>query len=251
MTKEEMIKNIKKEVKPKKMFGQNFLINPRVYEKIIGAAEIQEGEEVLEIGAGTGILTRYLTDAGARVTAVEKDKGLIHKIKEAAPEAKVIEGDILKIKPDLKVYKVIGNIPYYLTSRLIKNIFEEWPRPKLIILMVQHEVAKRIAAKVPNMSMLSLSVQYYADIQTVSKVGRGNFWPMPDVDSAILKLIPKNVPKNNQLFSLARKAFAGKRKKLGNTLRDCRDALEKIGIDPDRRPETLTLEEWLRLAASI
>lgn len=252
MNKEELIKNIKKEVRPKKLFGQNFLINPKTYEKIIEAADIKEGGKVLEIGAGTGILTRYLIDAGANVTAVEKDKELIPKIKENASEAEIIEGDILKIDlPDLSNYKIVANIPYYLTSRLIKTIFEEWPKPELVILMVQHEIAKRITAKPPEMSMLSLSVQYYSIPTIVAKVGKGNFWPMPEVDSAILKLVPKDVEKNEELFNLAQKAFAGKRKKLGNTLKQYSDKISGAGIDLNRRPETLSLEEWLNISNNI
>jgi len=253
MNKEELIKNLKKEVKPKKLFGQTFLINPKIYEKIIEAAEIKKGEKVLEVGAGTGILTRYLIDAGADVIAVEKDKDLIPKLKENAPEAEVIEGNILKVAlPDLGEYKIVANIPYYLTSHLIKTIFEKWPKPKLIILMVQHEIAKRITAKPPEMSMLSLSVQYYSEPKIIDKVGKGSFWPRPEVDSAILKLTPKEgIERNDKLFELAKKAFSGKRKKLGNTLKDYEKTFEKIGLDSNRRPETLTPEEWLKLAASI
>ncbi len=253
MNKEELIKNIKKEVKPKKLFGQNFLINPRIYEKIIEAAEIKKEDIVLEIGAGTGTLTRYLIDAGADVIAVEKDRDLIFKLKENAPEAQIIEGDILKTKlPELKNYKIVANIPYYLASRLLKTIFEKWTQPQLIILMMQYEIAKRITSKPPEMSLLSLSVQYYSEPKIVTKVGKGNFWPVPKVDSTILKLIPKEaVKKNELLFELAKTAFAGKRKKLSTTLKEHSDTISKAGIDPNRRPETLSLEEWLNLTKVI
>ena len=253
MNKEDLIKDISKKVKPKKLFGQSFLINPKIYEKIIETSEIKKGEKVLEIGAGTGILTRYLIDAGADVVAVEKDRDLIPELKKNAPEAEIIKGDILKTDlPNLKGYKIVANIPYYLTSRLIKTIFEKWLKPKLIVLMVQHEIAKRITAKPPEMSMLSLSVQYYSKPKIVMKVGKGNFWPISEVDSAILKLTPKEgVERNDKLFELAKKAFSGKRKKLGNTLKAYKEIFEKIGLDSNRRPETLTPEEWLKLAASI
>jgi 16S rRNA (adenine1518-N6/adenine1519-N6)-dimethyltransferase len=253
MSKEELIKNIKKDVKPKKLFGQNFLINPGVYEKIVEVSEIKKGDKVLEIGAGTGILTRYLIDAGADVVAVEKDRDLIPKLKENAPEAKIIEEDILKVKRPVKEgkYKIVANIPYYLTSRLLKTIFEEWPQPKLVVLMVQHDLAKRITAKPPQMSLLSLSVQYYSEPKIITKVSKGSFWPTPEVDSAILRLVPRKVEKNEKLFDIARKAFAGKRKKLSNTLKKYSDKISEAGIDPNRRPETLSVEEWLSLSKNI
>ena len=253
MNKEDLIKNLKKEVKPKKLFGQSFLTNPKIYQKIVETAEIKKGEKVLDVGAGTGILTRYLIDAGADVIAVEKDRDLIPQLKENAPEAEIIEGDILKIDlSDLRECKIVANIPYYLTSRLIKTIFEKWPKPELIVLMVQHEIAKRITAKPPDMSMLALSVQYYSEPKIIDKVGKGSFWPRPEVDSAILKLTPKEgVEKNDELFNLAKKAFLGKRKKLGTTLKQHKKLLEKVGIDPNRRPETLTPQDWLKLANSL
>lgn len=252
MNKEELIKNIKKEIKPKKLLGQNFLINPRIYEKIIEAAEIEKEDTILEIGAGTGVLTRYLTDTRANVVAVEKDRDLIIKLKNNAPEAQIIEGDILKIElPKLKKYKIVANIPYYLTSRLLKTIFEKWEKPQLVILMVQYEIAKRIIAKPPEMNLLALSVQYYSEPKIVTKVGKGNFWPMPKVDSSILKLIPKKVAKNDLMFELAKTAFAGKRKKLSTTLKKYSDRISKTDIDLNRRPETLSLEEWIEITNSV
>ncbi len=252
MNKEEIAKELKG-IKPKRLFGQNFLVTPKIYEEIVKAAEIKEGDKVLEIGGGTGILTRYLIDAGASVISVEKDRDLIPKLKKNAPEAEVIEGDILKVElPDLKDYKIVANIPYYLTSRLLRVVFEEWEKPSLIVLTVQNEVAKRIIAKPPDMNMLALSVQYYSDPKIIMKVKKGNFWPMPDVDSAIIRLAPKETKGDpDKLFTLAQKAFAGKRKKLSTTLKEHEESIEKTGIDTNRRPETLTLQEWLKIADSI
>ena len=256
----ELFQQLKEKVRPKQLFGQNFLIQPAIYEKIVEASKIEKGEFVVEIGGGTGILTKYLTEAGADVVSIEKDRDLIPLLKENVPSAKIIEGDIMKIDIDsleLKPneYKIVANIPYYLTSKLLRNIFEKWPKPKLIILMVQYELAKRMTAKPPEMNLLALSTQYYSKSQVLTKVSKGNFWPMPDVDSALIKLELKKLDFDqdfsNTLFQIAKKAFSGKRKKLSNTLRDYKETLADSGIDSDRRPETLSVEEWVSLTLNI
>jgi len=145
-------------------------------------------------------------------------------------------------------YKVVGNIPYYITSHLLKKIFEEWPRPKLIILTVQKEVAKRIVAKPPDMNLLALSIQLYSEPKIIGYISKGSFRPIPKVDSAIIKLIPKeetDIKNNEKVIEIAKKAFAGKRKQLQNTLPDI-DFIS-IGIDPKSRPEELSIYDWLRI----
>src|SRR3989344_5827810 len=154
------------ELSPKKSLGQNFLINQGILDKIVSAAELCPDDTVLEIGPGTGNLTKPLSEKAGRVIAIEKDRRLIEDLKEKFKNSniEIIEGDILKLdirklfeNCKLKIenydYKVVGNIPYYITSNLLKTIFEKWPKPKLIVLTVQKEVAKRIIAKPPDMNL--------------------------------------------------------------------------------------------------
>lgn len=254
-------------IKPKKSLGQNFLINEGVYKKIVTALELKPGETVVEVGPGLGTLTKFLLDAGARVIAIEKDRHLAEYLKTKfanTKNVKIVEGDILKFFPsDYSLpttrYKLVGNIPYYLTSRLLRTVFEKWPQPELIVLMLQKEVAKRIKAKPPKMSVLAVSVQYYAKPEIVSYVSSGSFYPPPDIDSAIIKLTPRSVADSpafqKRFFEIVKMSFAGKRKQLINNLsRGIKLAKEKvqqklasIGIDSRRRAETLSIEEWEKI----
>ena len=252
-------------IRARKSLGQNFLIREAIYEKIISAVEPASEDNIIEIGPGLGTLTQYLAKSGAKIIAVEKDRDLIGHLTSKLIKSKnvtIIEGDILKFKvEDLNLeptkYKVVGNIPYYITSHLLRRILEKWPKPKSITLLVQKEVAKRIVAKPPNMSMLGVSVQYYSSPKIISYVSKSNFLPQPKVDSAIIKLEPRV---NNQesrinsekFFKTARAGFAEKRKQLINNLsaglklskKSVEEKLNLIDIDPKRRAETLTIEEW-------
>ena len=231
------------EIKAKKSLGQNFLINPQIVDKIISAAEINSNDVVLEIGPGTGNLTSELVKKAGTVIAIEKDRRLIDELKNKFSNVNLIEGDVLKTNiSDLitKKYKIIGNIPYYITSHLIRIIFEEWPKPELIVLTIQKEVAQRIMSGPPDMNLLALSVQLYSDPKIISYISKNNFKPQPKVDSAIIRLVPN--PKTDQetirkVMALAKKAFAGKRKQLKNT----------IGIDSTSRPEELSITDWIKL----
>lgn len=250
-------------IKPKKSMGQNFLINGGIYKKIIGALELKPGNVVIEIGPGLGTLTQYLLDTGAKVITIEKDRKLADYLKTKfinqknvrIEEENILKYDISKLDFETS-YKLIGNIPYYITSRLLRTIFENWPTPELIVLMLQKEVAQRITAKPPKMSLLAVSVQYYAEPKIISYVSRGSFYPAPKVDSALIRLQPnqtKRYPLNTKrFFDIVRAGFAGRRKQLGNNLtRELKLAknivekkLKSIGIDPTRRAETLALKEW-------
>lgn len=241
-------------ITPKKSLGQNFLVNPKIIEKIIKAAEINSNDKVLEIGPGTGNLTKELVKVAGTVIAVEKDHRFIEILKSQFKILKVFEADILKFNPasyqlQASGYKVVGNIPYYITSHLLRTIFEKWPQPKLIVLTVQKEVAQRIVAKPGEMSLLALSVQLYSDPEIISYVSKGNFRPVPKVDSAILKLTPN--PKADtetikKVLVLAKRAFAGKRKQLKNTLPEI--DFKKLDISEKARPEDLSLNEWINMA---
>src|SRR3989344_3805526 len=247
----------------KKSLGQNFLINQGVLDKIVTAAELDKDDTVIEIGPGTGVLTEKLVEKvrstgsgqAGRVIAIEKDARLIAQLKEKFKNTNVdiVEGDILKIDPTPLLrycatgYKLIGNIPYYITSHLLKTVFEKWPAPKLIVLMVQKEVAQRIMAKPPHMNLLALSVQFFAKPKIISYVSRGSFRPTPKVNSAIIKLTPirSDLELADRFFKLIKTAFAGKRKQLKNTVG--KEILENTGIRPELRPEELSLEDWLRI----
>lgn len=265
-------------LRTKKSLGQNFLINAGILDKISAAAELNKNDIVLEVGPGMGDLTKKLiekvrsTNSGqtGRVIAVEKDHRLIGLLKEKffGSSVEIVEGDILKFNPIhysllADSYKVIGNIPYYITSHLLRKIFEDWPKPKLIVLMIQKEVAQRIMAKPPHMNLLALSVQFYSEPEIISYVSRGSFRPMPKVDSAIIRLTPRDhglsTTDPNQLFKLVKTAFAGKRKQLASNLsknfgimkEDLLKAFDKIKIRPDARAENLSLNQWIELSQLI
>ncbi len=247
----------------KKSLGQNFLINRGVLDKIINAAELDKNDTVIEIGPGTGVLTEKLAEKADKIIAIEKDRRLIEGLKEKFKNTNVeiVEADVLKLdigelfrnyKLEIRNsnYKVVGNIPYYITSHLLKTISEEWARPKLIVLMVQKEVAQRITAKPPHMNLLALSVQFYAEPKIISYISRGSFRPMPKVGSAIIRLNPKDErlkPEfKKEFFKLTKTAFAGKRKQLKNTIG--LEVLNKANIRPKARPEELSMDDWLNLA---
>ncbi len=253
----------------KKSLGQNFLVNPGVVTSIIKAAELTSNEKVLEIGPGQGVLTRELAQAACRVIAVEKDHRAIELLKKELPSnVTITEGDALQFKPlehelAANQYKVVANLPYYITSHFLREMLEEWPRPTLAVVMVQKEVAQRMMAKPPEMNLLALSVQYYAHVEKVMDVSRGSFRPMPSVDSAVVKLIPKQSTidpiRTKKLFEIARQCFAGKRKQLAKTLptaigkskEETRELLSRISIDPMARPETLSIVDWINIVKEL
>ena len=244
--------------------GQNFLINAGILEKIVSAAELNRNDTVLEIGPGTGNLTKLLSEKAGQVIAIEKDRRLIENLKIKFPAVKIIEEDVLGFKPeeyDLKeeAYKIVANIPYYITSNLLRTIFEEWPVPKLIVLTVQKEVAKRIVAKPPDMNLLALSVQFYSEPKIIGYISKGSFRPMPKVDSAIIKLTPHNQPTSanpEMFFKLVKAGFSGKRKQLINNLvknfgmirEDLLRIFEKMTMKQDVRAENLSLNQWIELS---
>ncbi len=251
-------------VTAKKSLGQNFLINPHILDKIISAADIKKDDIILEIGPGTGNLTKELAEKASQIIAVEKDRHLVSMLKENfknSPNVEISEDDVLKIKPvhyglQEKRYKIVANIPYYITSNLIRKILEEWPQTKLILLMIQKEVAQRIVAKPPHMNLLALSVQYYTEPEIIGFVSKNNFRPVPKVDSAIIKLTPKPAIRNTKLFNLMKMGFSEKRKQLAGTLakklgqskEGIASSLQKAGIEIQARPENLSIEDWQRLS---
>lgn len=226
-------------LRPSKKLAQHFLIDKKVLAKIIKAAKPQKEETILEIGSGRGILTKELTKRCKKVIAVEKDKRLAKILCDVLKDfknVKIVNKDILDYQPSRNC-KVIGNIPYYITSPILRK-FAEYE----MVLMVQKEVAQRICAKPPKMNLLALMVQFYGRPKIIDYVSQEAFWPKPKVDSAIIKISPHKIIPKKIDFTLIKKAFSQKRKQLGNLLD--KQLLTKAGIDPKRRAESLSLEEW-------
>jgi 16S rRNA (adenine1518-N6/adenine1519-N6)-dimethyltransferase len=257
----------KYEAKPSKGLGQNFLIDKNVLDKITNSADIRPGDFILEVGPGIGTLTQELARRAKKVTAVEKDKIMIEILKETLKDFdnfEVIEGDILKTKnPFNKKYKVIANIPYYLTSPLIRKFLEERNQPEEMVLMLQKEVAKRICSSPPDMSLLAVSVQFYAEPKIISYVSKNCFWPSPKVDSAIVKIIPnifyRSPASVKKFFNIVKAGFSQPRKQLGNNLskmlkidrKKVENWLLKNNIEPTRRAETLSIKDWENLTKNL
>ena len=254
-------------LRPDHSLGQNFLVDQAGLEKVVSAARLAGGEDVLEIGSGLGNLTRLLAAIARKVVAVEIDNQLIPPLKEVLgelPNVRIVTGDILKLDPtelmESGSYRVVANIPYYITSALIRHLLETRIPPKSLVLTVQREVAERICATPDKMSLLALSVQVYGHPTIVARLPAGAFYPPPKVDSAVIRVEvypnPGMHPKQLDLFfRLAKAGFSQKRKTLRNTLRggmgwskeQSEAILTRAGIDPSRRAETLSLQEWKTL----
>lgn len=251
-------------LRPDKKLGQNFLQDPFALDSIAAAAEIQPTDTVLEIGPGLGSLTRYLAVAAREVIAVELDPDLIpplQAVTQPYDNIRIIHGDILKLSPQELVrepgYLVVANIPYYITSAIIRHLLEHDPKPRRIVLTIQKEVADRICAQPGDMSLLALSVQVYGQPRLVQRIPAGAFFPAPKVDSAVLCVEiyenPRIQPELlNTFFKLVKAGFSQKRKTLRNSLSsglhisplEAESLLKKANIDPMRRAETLSIEEW-------
>lgn len=249
---------------PDRKLGQNFLIDIHGLRKVIAAAEIDPAEYVLEIGSGLGNMTRLLARAASRVVTVEIDTRLIPPLEAVLQDldnVHLIQGDILNLDPaslmGSQPYLVVANIPYYITSALIRHLLESRPHPKRLILTIQREVAERVCAAPGEMSLLALSVQVYGHPVISSRIPAGAFYPAPRVDSAVIRvdLYPEpQIPEArlNLFFRLAKAGFSQKRKTLRNALAGgmawqkdwTADFLLSTGIDPMRRAETLSLDEW-------
>ncbi len=252
-----------------KSLGQNFLQDPYALEKITAAAEILPTDTVLEVGPGLGALTRHLARAARQVIAVELDGGLLAPLRELLSgytNVEIVHGDMLALAPAEIVpasdYLVVANIPYYITSALLRHLLETTPRPHRVVLTVQKEVAERICASPPDMSLLALSVQVYGTPRIAAVIPAGAFYPKPKVDSAVVRIDLSPAPfipytLLDTFFALAKAGFSQKRKQLRNSLAagmrkspaESEAILRAAGIDPKRRAETLTLEEWRELTA--
>lgn len=252
-----------------KKLGQNFLIDARIVQGIVEAAEIEPGDRVLEIGPGIGTLTQGLAEAGADVTAVELDKKLPAVLKEtlkAYDNVRIVPGDILKVNiPEIMgeaPFKVAANLPYYITTPILMTLLERRLPITHMVTMVQKEVAERMTAKPGSRiyGALSVAVQYYTEPEIVLDVPPRSFIPAPEVMSVVVSCRVRKEPAvavqdEKLFFRVVKAAFGQRRKTLMNALKGggfskeaVRDALEQSGIDPTRRGETLMLEEFGRLA---
>ncbi|MEW6183879.1 MAG: 16S rRNA (adenine(1518)-N(6)/adenine(1519)-N(6))-dimethyltransferase RsmA [Bacillota bacterium] len=265
-------------IKPKKGLGQNFLVNPGVTKKVVAAAELTEADTVVEIGPGLGTLTEELAKSAGKIVAVEIDRNLITILKRAFREYRsvcFVEGDALEEDINTLVaeaggafpYKVVANLPYYITTPLLLRFISGGLKTSLLVLMVQKEVALRLVAGpgTKEYGSISVLVGYKTRPELVAMVSRGSFFPAPEVDSAIVRLEvrsrpPVVVPDEELLFRVVRGAFGQRRKTLLNALAGSglglsREALKALlvqaGIDPGRRGETLNLEEFSAVARSL
>ena len=251
----------------KKSLGQHWLNDGTILRSIVDCADIQEGDSVLEIGPGHGTLTEKLAETGAEITALEFDQDLIGllKVKFAnTSQVKIIEGDIRTFNFDSlpKGYKIVANIPYYLTSHLIRSISETSNPPVVAVLLIQKEVAERLCALPGQMSILGLTAQYYFDCKSSILVPARFFTPPPKVDSQVVQLYRKKKLKfqkedEQDFFRLIKAGFSEKRKTLRNSLsgglgidKDTAvDLMKKADLDPGLRAQALSLEDWYKLYA--
>lgn len=265
-------------IRPSKGLGQSFLVAEWAYDRIVEAAQLAPDDVVLEVGPGLGTLTRRLAEGARQVVAVELDARMVAILAETlAGQANIAvhEGDILETDiaallgpwlagADARRYKVVANLPYYITSRALRHLLTAPVRPQRMVLMVQREVADRIAAEPGQMSLLAVSVQVFGAAERVCRVPASAFYPRPKVDSAVLavELYPTPLapePLLEPLFRVARAAFQQKRKQLHNSLvanlnlspAAVLQGLERAGIAATRRPQSLAVEEWVRLTAAL
>jgi len=247
----------------KKYLGQNFLYDPSILTRIIKVARLSIDDIVVEIGPGHGRLTRMLAGHVKKIIAIELDEDLYKKLKTELVDYRNVElvhGDALRYPyENLPEFKVVANIPYYITTPAIFRLLDARPRLLSMTFTVQKEVAERIIAKPggKDYGVLSIMVQYYAIPNLAFIIPKGAFRPVPKVDSAVITLEILDTPsidvKDEHIFkSMVKTAFSQRRKFLSNSLkgmrRDAKEWLDRAGIDPNRRPETLSIEELGRLA---
>ncbi|PIS38676.1 MAG: ribosomal RNA small subunit methyltransferase A [Candidatus Nealsonbacteria bacterium CG08_land_8_20_14_0_20_43_11] len=266
--------------RPQKMLGQNFLANRKILEKIAAGLELKKEETVLEIGPGTGNLTRFLAEKAGLVIAIEKDKRLYASLKETLKEDKnvrflngdALDADLGKLNQQFNLknnYKVAGNLPFYISNPLIRKFLEEKLRPKLMVFLVQKEVAERICSQPPKMNLLAVSVQFYSQPEILGYVSKKHFWPRPKVDAAILKITPlapalKTETEIDLFFKIVKAGFSQPRKQIINNLFAgfkksqpglCKEKIKtwlfKNNLQASQRAATLSLHDWVNLTLTL
>lgn len=260
-----------KKVIAKKSLGQNFLKDDGIIEEIFSIAQVTEADWVMEVGPGTGALTTKLAARAEKLLAIELDHELVERLQKHFVDSKsvsILEGNILDMHLDEILrssgfsehpYKVIANIPYYITAPIIRTLLSLLVQPQSLTLMVQKEVAERLSAKPGDMSLLSVMAQYYASVEERLFVPKEAFDPVPKVDSAVVHIVPKrryDAENDRRVFRLARAGFAARRKTLANNLatsfsvsRETVEArLQQLGLRPDIRAQALSVDDWEQLA---
>lgn len=261
-------------VQAKKHLGQNFLTDELVIEQIIFASQVRAGDRVLEIGPGTGILTKALAETGANVTAIEFDHALIEPLNQQfidSENVSILEGNILDIHLaellenlgyEHRKYRIVANIPYYITAPIIRTLLSLRLQPASMTLMVQDEVADRLAAKPGGMSLLSIMAQYYADVEKKFFVKKESFEPVPKVDSAVIQVTPKreyDPEEDRKIFRVARGGFSARRKTLANNLAnsfhlprtEIEPMIARLGLLPTVRAQEVSIEQWMALSEGL
>ncbi len=263
-------------MRPNKSFGQNFLVDRAVLERIVEAAEVAPSDTILEVGAGTGVLTRELAKRARRVVAVELERDMLALLQETTrgfSNVELMARNLLYVDPveifDREPYKLVANLPYYITAPTFRHFLESGNPPRLLVVMVQYEVAQRIVAEPGDLSLMGVSVQFYGKPRIIARVPARAFYPAPKVDSAILRVDVHSQDdamhkaltqkERDRFFRVVQAGFSEKRKQLHNALgrglhvkdEKAREWLAKAGIDDSRRAETLSIEEWLRIAKEV
>ena len=260
------------QIKPLRRRGQNFLINNLIIRKILETADLKKDDTVLEIGSGLGTLTSEIAKKVKMVVAVEVDQTLIKVLKDQLQDyknIKIISGDIRKLSlKDLKLsdYQIVTNLPFNITGLILKRFLSQKPKPQSITLILQKQVAERIMAQQGQMSIVAVSVQFYAQAKIISPVSRNSFWPKPKVDSVIMKIIPLvgstflgNQISEEQFFKIVKAGFSSRRKYVLNNLAkgaimDKRlggKIFKKIGFNPKARAQELSVEDWIKLTKEL
>ena len=285
LTNKTIIKDLLKRhgAKPEKYLGQHFILSKKALVQMIAAAKIKKNDTIIEIGPGLGTLTQELAKTGAKIIAIEKDPLMISIIKETLADYKNIkircaDARQLLIKPtrsrtsgELGIsvgkigYKIVANLPYNIATFLIRSFLESENPPKIMVLMIQKEVAQRICSKPPHMNLLATSVQFLAIAKISNYVPKEMFWPKPKVDAAIIKIVPKKVTvfqrslEKQQFFRMVKAGFSQPRKQLiGNLTKKLNfpkekllEIFKKLNIPERARAENLSLNQWLRLANQL
>jgi 16S rRNA (adenine1518-N6/adenine1519-N6)-dimethyltransferase len=253
----------------KKGLGQHFLVDRGVLEKIISAAELEPSDTVIEVGPGLGVLTGELVKKAAKVIAIEADSKLASSLQKTfskIPQLTVLNADVLEIDPGeifakkRRSYKIVANLPYYIAAPILRHFLETSLKPSLMVVMVQKEVGQSIVAAPGDMSILGISVQLYGKPTIVDYVPAQSFYPQPKVDSAIVRIdvYPRptiEVESIAGFFEIVKAGFSAPRKQIRNSLAlglqvtsaEVVKLLEEAGIAPQRRPETLSLDDWAKL----